>query len=344
MTRTPELPALEMPALEMPALEMPALGTPGADGLAALRAGGKRALARFLARCESAGDADDVVALLDAAQAAGAGHAIGLTGPPGVGKSTLADALIRSWRKRGLTVGVVAVDPSSRISGGALLGDRTRLSTDPEDAGVFVRSMAARDRLGGLAALTWPAVVTMRAVFDRVLIETVGVGQSETEVADMADTVVLCVQPGSGDALQFMKSGIMEIPHFVLVTKADMHAEARRALSDLTGALSLAPALGDGWRTQALSCSAAEGWGVDEAVDAVEGRVAAHDADRAARRARRAAQARAWAGAALRERFGRAGLASAVRSAAWARLEGQPFRESRALAARLAAALEGAAL
>ena len=312
----------------------------GAALLAALRAGGKRALARFLARCESAPEAGDVIATLDAAQASGKGHAVGLTGPPGVGKSTLTDALIRAWRKRGLTVGVVAVDPSSRRSGGALLGDRTRLSTDPEDAGVFVRSMAARDRLGGLAALTWPAVVAMRAVFDRVLIETVGVGQSETEVADMADTVVLCVQPGSGDALQFMKSGIMEIPHFVLVTKADMAAPARRALSDLKGALSLAPPRPDGWTPQALSCSAAENWGVEEAADAIESRIALISQDIAGERARRGAQARAWASAALRETYGIRGLATVERMDRWARLEENPFRESYEASARLASALK----
>lgn len=319
------------------------LSTPGMDGAALLgdlRAGGKRALARFLARCESASDAADVIAMLDAAQAFGKGHAVGLTGPPGVGKSTLTDALIRAWRKRGLTVGVVAVDPSSRASGGALLGDRTRLTTDPEDMGVFVRSMAARDRLGGLAALTWPAVVAMRAVFDRVLIETVGVGQSETEIADMADTVVVCVQPGSGDALQFMKSGIMEIPHFVLVTKADMAAPARRALSDLKGALSLAPPRPDGWTPRALSCSASENWGVDEAVDAIEARIANVSNDVAAERAHRGAQARAWASAALRERFGRRGLATVERMDRWSRIEQNPFRESYEVSAKLAAALQ----
>ena len=314
----------------------------GADRLAALRAGGKGALARFLARCESAPEADDVVATLDAAHFGGSGHAVGLTGPPGVGKSTLTDALIRDWRRRGLTVGVIAVDPSSRRSGGALLGDRTRLTTDPDDQGVFVRSMAARDRLGGLAELTWPAVCAMRAVYDRVLIETVGVGQSETEVADMADSVVLCIQPGSGDALQFMKSGIMEIPHFIVVTKADMGAPARRALSDLKGALSLAPPRADGWRTEALACSAADGVGVDAAVDAVERRIAALSADGAAESARRAAQARAWTRAAFREQFGRRGLARAERSELWAGLDRAPFRDSRDLARRLAAALEAA--
>lgn len=314
----------------------------GAEGLSALRAGGKAALARFLARCESAAEADDVVATLDAAQLGGKGHAVGLTGPPGVGKSTLTDALIRDWRARGLTVGVIAVDPSSRRSGGALLGDRTRLTTDPDDQGIFVRSMAARDRLGGLAELAWPAVAAMRAIYDRVLIETVGVGQSETEVADLADTVVLCIQPGSGDALQFMKSGIMEIPHFVLVTKADMGAPARRALSDLKGALTLAPARPDGWRPEALACSAADGQGVAEAVDAVEARIASLSAAPQAEKARREAQALAWARAALRERFGRQGLQAAERMDLWAGLAQTPFRDSRDLARRLSAGLSAA--
>lgn len=316
--------------------------TLGAEGLAALRAGGKPALARFLARCESAPEAEDVVSTLDAAQLGGKGHAVGLTGPPGVGKSTLTDALIREWRRRGLSVGVIAVDPSSRRSGGALLGDRTRLTTDPEDQGIFVRSMAARDRLGGLAELTWPAVTAMRAVYDRVLIETVGVGQSETEVADLADTVVLCIQPGSGDALQFMKSGIMEIPHLVLVTKADMGAPARRALSDLKGALTLAPARPDGWRAEAHACSAADRTGIAEAVDAVEARIGALASDPRAETARRAAQARAWAIAALRERFGRIGLETARKLDLWAGLDRRPFRDSRDLARRLAAGLSRA--
>ena len=125
-------------------------------------------------------------------------HVIGLTGPPGVGKSSLVSRLIEAYRARGRTVGVITVDPSSRRCGGALLGDRARIDVDPEDQGVFVRSMAARGRLGGLAALTPAAVVLMRAVYDQVIVETVGVGQSETEVAAVADTVVFCVQPGLG--------------------------------------------------------------------------------------------------------------------------------------------------
>ena len=154
-------------------------------------------------------------------------HVVGVTGPPGVGKSSLCAALVAAWRKDGKTVGVIAVDPSSKASGGALLGDRVRIVHDPADDGVFVRSMAARDRLGGLADQTLAAMVVMRALFDRVLIETVGVGQSETDVAGVADTVVFCVQPGSGDSLQFMKAGIVEIPHLIVVTKADLGAAGR---------------------------------------------------------------------------------------------------------------------
>ena len=175
-----------------------------------------------------------------------------LTGPPGVGKSTLASALVAACARGGETVGVIAVDPSSRRSGGALLGDRARIATDPETTRAsFVRSMAARDRLGGLADLTLAAMVLMRALYDRVLVETVGVGQSETEVAGVADTVVFCVQPGSGDSLQFMKAGIVEIPDLVVVTKADLGAAAERARADVAGALSLATA-GDDWPVKAL--------------------------------------------------------------------------------------------
>ncbi|MBL8673659.1 MAG: ATP/GTP-binding protein, partial [Rhodospirillales bacterium] len=192
------------------------------DTLAALRAGGKPALAAALARLERDPDSDASRRLLDEAYRHPRAHVVGVTGPPGVGKSTLLSSLIAEWRGRGRRVGVIAVDPSSRRTGGALLGDRARLATDPGDAGVFVRSMAARDRLGGLAELTLGAMVVMRALFDVVLIETVGVGQSETDVAGVADTVLFCVQPGSGDSLQFMKAGIVEIPDIVAVTKGDL--------------------------------------------------------------------------------------------------------------------------
>jgi LAO/AO transport system kinase len=165
------------------------------------------------------------------------GHVVGVTGPPGAGKSTLLSALAAAWRADGRTVAVLAVDPSSKRSGGALLGDRSRIDADPADRGLFIRSTAAGERLGGLAPATRAAAQALAAAFDVVVIETVGVGQSETEVAEAADTVAVVVQPGSGDALQFLKSGIMEIPDVLVVTKADLGQVAQRARRDLHSAL-----------------------------------------------------------------------------------------------------------
>ena len=164
-------------------------------------------------------------------------HVVGVTGPPGAGKSTLLSALVRVWRERGRTVGVLAVDPSSKRSGGALLGDRARIDADPADRGVFIRSMAAGERLGGLAPATRAAAQALAAAFDVVVVETVGVGQSETEVAEAADTVAVVVQPGSGDVLQFLKAGIMEVPDVLVVTKSDLGTVAQRAVRDLRAAL-----------------------------------------------------------------------------------------------------------
>jgi LAO/AO transport system kinase len=272
-----------------------------------LRAGGKAAVAAALAQLERAPDADETLALLDAAYAAPQAHVIGLTGPPGVGKSTLLGALIRHWRAAGRSVAVIAVDPSSRRSGGALLGDRTRLRTDPEDAGTFVRSMAARDRLGGLAALTLSAMVVMRALYDLVVIETVGVGQSETEIAGAADTVVLCVQPGSGDSLQFMKAGIIEIPHVMVVTKADTGEAAERAAADLGAALALAETDAGAWQPPVLRVAALRETGIGELAAALAGHWDWLGRDGRLGRARQA-QAESWLAETIRERFGREGL------------------------------------
>ena len=144
---------------------------------------------------------------------------------------------MRAWRAGGRSVAVLAVDPSSRRSGGALLGDRARIAFDPADAGVFIRSTAAGGRLGGLAPATRAAAHALAAAFDVVVVETVGVGQSETDVAEVADTVAVIVQPGSGDVLQFLKAGIMEIPDVLVVTKADLGDVALRARRDLHAAL-----------------------------------------------------------------------------------------------------------
>jgi LAO/AO transport system kinase len=303
------------------------------DIAAALKRGDKQKLSQALAELERAPDSTATLALLDEAWDAPIARTVGLTGPPGVGKSTLAGALIRRWREAGHRVGVIAVDPSSRKSGGALLGDRTRLRTDPEDAGVFIRSMAARDRLGGLADLTFAGMVLMRALFDRVLVETVGVGQSETDVADCTDTVLFCVQPGSGDSLQFMKAGIVEIPDIVAVTKADLGAAADRARSDVAGALSLAPGNRPAgqWAVPVLAISAQTGQGLDSLDSALD----AHadwlaDAERLSERRRM--QAETWTKAFVRNQFGRDGL-NRLGDPAYSRTM-SPFRRAAALAGR----------
>jgi LAO/AO transport system kinase len=194
-------------------------------------------------------------------------HLVGITGPPGVGKSSLLSRLVAAWRARDRTVAVLAVDPSSSRSGGSLLGDRARIEADPQDRGVFVRSTAAAGRLGGLAPATRAAAGALAAAFDVVVIETVGVGQSETEVADVADTVAVIVQPGSGDVLQFLKAGIMEVPDVLVVTKSDLGEVATRATTDLRAALR---ALGAGDTALVTVSSVAPPRGIDELVDALD--------------------------------------------------------------------------
>ena len=195
------------------------------------------------------------------------GHIVGVTGPPGAGKSTLLSALLHAWRTSDKSVAMLAVDPSSKRSGGSLLGDRARIDFDPADRGVLIRSTAAGERLGGLAPATRTAAQALAAAFDVVVIETVGVGQAETEVADLADTIVVVVQPGSGDVLQFLKSGIMETPDVLVVTKADLGQIALASRRDLTAALR---SLGTkATRVLAVS-SLPPPQGIDELVDALE--------------------------------------------------------------------------
>jgi LAO/AO transport system kinase len=164
-------------------------------------------------------------------------HLVGVTGPPGAGKSTLLSALVAEWRGADRTVAVLAVDPSSKRSGGSLLGDRARIDHDPKDDGILIRSTAAGGRLGGLAAATREAADALAPAFDIVVVETVGVGQSETDVEEVCDTVAVVVQPASGDVLQFLKAGIMEVPDVLVVTKADLGDAAKRAQADLDQAL-----------------------------------------------------------------------------------------------------------
>jgi LAO/AO transport system kinase len=234
---------------------------------------------------------------------------------------------------------VIAVDPSSQRTGGALLGDRARIAADPLDKGVFIRSMAARDRLGGVSDQTVAAVALMRAVHDRVLVETVGVGQSEADVAMIADTVLLCVQPGSGDSLQFMKAGVMELPDVIVVTKADMGPPATRAKADVEGALTLYERRDGGWATPVALVAALEREGLAE-IDAALAAHAAH-LDYAGRlRARRAAQTQACLDQAVRARFGVSGLRVARGLKAMAAPQG-PFARELAVAAELERRLHG---
>jgi LAO/AO transport system kinase len=213
------------------------------------------------------------------------GHVIGVTGPPGAGKSTLLSALLHAWRASERTAAVLAVDPSSRRSGGSLLGDRARIEFDPSDRGTLIRSMAAEQRLGGLARATRVSAEALAATFDVVVIETVGVGQAEIEVADVADTVALVVQPGSGDVLQFLKSGIMETPDVLVVTKADLGQIAMRARRDLSAALR---SLGSS-RARVLAVSAlAPASGIEELVAALDEHRAGLDLAGRRLRARRA--------------------------------------------------------
>jgi LAO/AO transport system kinase len=241
---------------------------------ARLRDGDLAAAPAVLNLVESGGPAarEEVAALLrEVAPGALGGearaHVVGVTGPPGAGKSTLLGQLVRAWRAAGRSVAVLAVDPSSKRSGGALLGDRARIPFDPDDGGVFIRSTAAAGRLGGLAPATRAAAHALAAAFDVVVVETVGVGQSETEVAEVADTVVVIVQPGSGDVLQFLKAGIMEIPDVLVVTKSDLGDVAVRARRDLHAALR---SLGEADVAVVAVSSVSPVSGIDELVAALD--------------------------------------------------------------------------
>jgi LAO/AO transport system kinase len=235
---------------------------------------------------EAAQQADALLSAVSPAALGGEtpGHIVGLTGPPGVGKSSLLSRLVAEWRSRDRAVAVLAVDPTSKRSGGALLGDRARIEVDPADRSVFIRSTAAGNRLGGLAPATRAAAAALSAAFDVVVIETVGVGQAETEVADVADTVAVVVQPASGDVLQFLKAGIMEIPDVLVVTKADLGRIAARAVGDLGAALR---ALGAPATPVVAVSSVPPGSGISELVDALDAHRAQLDLAERRLRARR---------------------------------------------------------
>lgn len=220
------------------------------------------------------------------------GWRIGVTGAPGGGKSTLVDRLVERWRAAGRRVAVVAVDPSSPFSGGALLGDRIRMTRWHADPEVFVRSMATRGRLGGLADAALRAAALLEAAgFDRIVLETVGVGQSEVDVAAAADTTVVVLTPAGGDDVQAIKAGVMEVADVCLVNKSDLPG-ADRLRRHLLAAQGHAPASEGAWRPAVVACRADVGDGIDEALAAIDAhRAWRSEREEAPERERRRAQA-----------------------------------------------------
>jgi len=238
-----------------------------ADTWAARVAGGdRRALARVISFLEN-DDPCGVAALKELYARTGRAHIVGITGPPGAGKSSLADKLIRELRGRGKTVGVVAVDPTSPFSGGAILGDRVRMQGWTGDSGVYIRSMGTRGSLGGLARAAYGTIQLLDAAgFDYVLVETVGVGQSEVDIVRVADTVVVVAVPGLGDDIQVSKAGITEIGDVFAVNKADLPG-AERVATELEMMLDLGNHAA--WRPPVVLTVAASGKGIPELVQAV---------------------------------------------------------------------------
>src|SRR3982751_469499 len=223
--------------------------------------GDKRALARAISLVED-DDPEGWEIVREAYRHTGKAQVVGFTGPPGAGKSTLIGALIRLRREAGRQVGVLSIDPSSPFRGGALLGDRIRLSEHFLDPGMYIRSMATRGALGGLAEAALQAALLMDAAGkDDVFLETVGVGQAEVDVIDHADSVVLVLIPGSGDSIQALKAGVMEIPDVIVVNKAD-HPLTDTMVREIRGVLSLAPQ--HGWRVPIVKAEAIRGEGVEE--------------------------------------------------------------------------------
>jgi LAO/AO transport system kinase len=236
---------------------------------AGVRSGDRRALARAITLVENRDPlAYDVVA--DLYPGTGTAYAVGVTGPPGVGKSSLVSALVRHVRARDVSVGVVSVDPSSPFSHGALLGDRIRLSDHFLDPEVFIRSMGTRGHLGGLAEATLQALLVLDASGkELVFLETVGTGQSEVEIIGIADTVLLVLMPGSGDAVQALKAGIMEIPDVIAINKMD-HPAAKTMLAEVRSILALGSPAEGGWKPPIVLTEAVRGENVPELWDKIE--------------------------------------------------------------------------
>ncbi|MCW2498063.1 methylmalonyl Co-A mutase-associated GTPase MeaB [Jatrophihabitans sp.] len=272
--------------------------------------------------------------------AAGHAHVLGLTGSPGVGKSTTTNALVSALRARGDRVGVLAVDPSSPFSGGALLGDRIRMAEHTADDGVFIRSMASRGQLGGLSAAVPQALRVLDAAgCDVILVETVGVGQAEVEIASLADTTILVLAPGLGDAIQAAKAGVVEIADVYAVNKAD-RGGAEQVTRDLRQVQSMTAGRHEGWTAAILKLSAASGEGVAELLAAIDAHRAwlGDSGELAVRQQRRAAtEIEAIAVGEVRQRFAHVHGSDALDEAA-ARVvagESDPYTAAEALIAAL---------
>jgi LAO/AO transport system kinase len=274
--------------------------------VARARDGDPRAVARLITLVENGDPAlPEVAAAL--APYAGDAQVIGLTGSPGVGKSTTTNELVRALRKDGRRVGVLAVDPSSPFTGGAILGDRIRMQDHTTDPGVYIRSMSSRGHLGGLAVTTPQAVRVLEgAGCDVVLVETVGVGQAEVEIASLADTTLVLLAPGMGDAIQAVKAGILEIADIFVVNKAD-RAGADATYRDIQGMLSLGERGPADWRPLVVRAVAVRAEGIDDVVDAIGRHRAWLESSgglRRRREARASAEVEAIALATLRARLG----------------------------------------
>src|SRR5687768_1531046 len=229
--------------------------------------GDRRALARAISLVENRDPSGDGL-VAELFPKTGGARVIGVTGPPGVGKSTLIGAITAELRKAERTVGVLSVDPSSPFTRGAVLGDRIRLSDHFLDAGVFIRSMASRGALGGMAEAALQAALLMDAAGkDDILLETVGVGQGEIDVVDHADTIVLALMPGSGDSIQALKAGVMEIPDIIVVNKAD-HPQADTMMREVKSVLALGPERD--WKVPVVRTEAAKGEGITELIERIE--------------------------------------------------------------------------
>ncbi len=274
--------------------------------VASAREGQARAVARLISLVEDASPQlrEVMIALMPYA---GNAHIIGITGAPGVGKSTSTSALVSLLRQQGKRVGVLAVDPSSPFSGGALLGDRIRMQEHATDSGVYIRSMASRGHLGGLAWSTPQALRVLDAAgCDVILLETVGVGQSEIEVVGVADTVVVLLAPGMGDGIQAAKAGILEIGDLFVVNKADREGAGNTA-RELRHMISLAQREPGGWRPPVLQTVASRAEGIDKEVEEIDKHFAwaTSSGELSRRRNRRAAEEiEAIAVATLRSRIG----------------------------------------